>query len=601
MKLLFLFIFIFFSFARHASGKPLKVIAGPVANAGPDQTIYLTQSSSVTLDGSASSGGTFQWTDVSTDYKSGATISSPQSAVTTVTGLKQGVWYFQLAVTSGGVTATDVVAIKVDYDLPPSGGNLIHTFLMSDNASVINDRHDTVSYFPVSDLNYGQSGTEPNHFYLFRDRLNGLQIDNQNGKIYSTIQDGYAGTDGFPRAEIGLSNYDFIIDTSHTYLFEWKGYFPQNYNYLTSWYQILTTMQIHSGTQVPTVWGIDLDANGNLISGDVYDNGSGLVTVNHIIGNLSTFYDNAHTIRLTMREGKGYPGQTAFFQLQVDGTTVYYRNTGQVGSSSWDDYVKFGGLYDWNSAMVNGNDLWRGRKFQLVTEAFNVYQLGNNQSPTANAGSNQTVTLPINNVTLSGSGTDPDGTISSYQWSQLSGPSGGTINNPNYASTTFSGLAQGVYQFQLIVTDNQGATATSTTQITVKTTNIPPVANAGSDQTINLPTNSINLSGSGSDVDGTISSYSWSEISGIAATITNSLSDTAIVTGLTQGNYQFELTVKDDKGATGKDTVKITVNPAANKPPTANAGTDQTVTLPTDSTILTGIGNDSDGTVASYL
>ncbi len=602
MKLLTVLALTIIAFTALANTLPKDKLTGtPIANAGTDQTIYLSQTNTATLNGSASSGDTYQWTEVSTDYKSGANITSPQSAVTTVTGLKQGVWYFQLAVTSSGVTATDVVVIKVDYDLPPSGGSLIHSFQMSDNASVINDRHDTLSYFPVSDLNYGQSGTEPNHFYLFRDRLNGLQIDDQNGKMYSTIQDGYAGTDGFPRAEIGLSDYDFLIDTSHTYLFEWKGYFPQNYNYLTSWYQILTTMQIHSGTQVATVWGIDLDANGNLISGDVYDNGSGLVTVNKIIGTLSNFYNNTHTIRLTMREGKGYPGQTAFFQLQVDGVTVYSRNTGQVGSSSWNDYVKFGGLYDWNSAMVNGNDLWRGRKFQLVTEAFNVYQLGNNQSPTANAGPDQTITLPTNNVTLSGSGTDPDGTISSYQWSQLSGPSSGTISNSNSANTTVSGLAQGVYQFQLKVTDNQGATATSTMLVTVKSVNnIAPVANAGADQSITLPANSITLTGSGNDSDGTIASYSWTKISGPAATISNSNQASTTVTGLVQGSYQFELTVTDNNGAVGKDIVNVTVNPAANIPPTANAGADQSITLPANSVIVSGNGIDNDGTIVSY-
>ncbi len=55
---------------------------------------------------------------------------------------------------------------------------------------------------------------------------------------------------------------------------------------------------------------------------------------------------------------------------------------------------------------------------------------------------------------------------------------------------------------------------------------------------------------------------------------------TTTVNGLVQGNYQFELIVTDDKGAIGKDTVNVTVNPAPNIPPTANAGVDQTITLP---------------------
>ena len=48
--------------------------------------------------------------------------------------------------------------------------------------------------------------------------------------------------------------------------------------------------------------------------------------------------------------------------------------------------------------------------------------LPSNQSPTANAGADKTITLPLNTQTQTGSGTDPDGTIASYQWTKISGP-----------------------------------------------------------------------------------------------------------------------------------------------------------------------------------
>ena len=59
-------------------------------------------------------------------------------------------------------------------------------------------------------------------------------------------------------------------------------------------------------------------------------------------------------------------------------------------------------------------------------------------------------------------------------------------------------------------------------QVTVNTVlninpNIPPVANAGIDQTITLPTNIVLLNGSGTDADGTIVSYAWTKISGPSA------------------------------------------------------------------------------------
>ncbi|MGN6541546.1 MAG: PKD domain-containing protein, partial [Ginsengibacter sp.] len=100
--------------------------------------------------------------------------------------------------------------------------------------------------------------------------------------------------------------------------------------------------------------------------------------------------------------------------------------------------------------------------------------------------------------------------------------------------------------------------------------NQPPTATAGSSQTITLPTNIVTLNGSGNDSDGTISSYQWTKVLGPSSyTISNASSATTSVKGLIAGIYVFKLTVTDDKGATAADSVTITVNPAANIPPTA--------------------------------
>ncbi len=611
MKPLFLLFFLFVTFIAIADR---KITGIPIANAGTDQTIYLSQTSTVTLDGSASSGDSYHWTDVSTDYKSGATITSPNSLVTTVTGLKQGVWYFQLTVTSAGSTAMDIVVIKVDYDVPPANATLIHHFDFVDNAAVINKRDDTTSFFPVSNYQYSQTNGDSNgdDWFYFRDRTNGLYIDPERGKLVSTIQDGYQGDAGYARSEVALADYSFTMDTLHTYVFEWKGYYPQDNNYLIvpgllSWHTMLNIFQIHSYAQTATVYSYGLTGADSIHVSDTHDDGTGkLQTYQKSISSRHNFYDKAHTIRVTVREGRGYPGQTAFIKSEIDGVTNYYRDTGQVGSSYFDDYVKFAGLYDYNHFVVNVDSASRGRKFSLVTEAFNVYLLNNNQPPSVNAGPNQTISLPNNKVTLSGSAKDPDGTISSYQWTKLSGPSNGIIiNNANSASTTVTGLLEGVYQFQLKVIDNKGLSATSTIQVTVNPpTNYAPVANAGPDQTITLPTASLNLSGSANDSDGTVVSYLWTKISGPTAIIVDTSSLSTSVNGLTQGTYLFQLAVKDDKGAVGKDTVKVTVNAAkgtiTNQAPVARAGSDQTITLPTDSLYLSGSGYDNDGTVVSY-
>jgi hypothetical protein len=94
--------------------------------------------------------------------------------------------------------------------------------------------------------------------------------------------------------------------------------------------------------------------------------------------------------------------------------------------------------------------------------------------------------------------------------------------------------------------------------------NAPPVANAGIDQTITLPTNSVVLDGTGStDSDGTIVSFSWAYVSGPTTPfIDDSETDTASVENLVAGIYVFRLTVTDDDGSTDTDDVTVTVNPA---------------------------------------
>jgi hypothetical protein len=98
-----------------------------------------------------------------------------------------------------------------------------------------------------------------------------------------------------------------------------------------------------------------------------------------------------------------------------------------------------------------------------------------NQAPVVNAGSNQTITLPVSSVTLSGSATDADGTIASYLWTKVSG-TGGTISNPSSASTTVTGLSAGSYVFNLKATDNAGGTGNRTVTITVNAASTPPPA-----------------------------------------------------------------------------------------------------------------------------
>ncbi len=129
--------------------------------------------------------------------------------------------------------------------------------------------------------------------------------------------------------------------------------------------------------------------------------------------------------------------------------------------------------------------------------------------------------------------------------------------------------------------------------------NAVPTVNAGPDQSISLPTNSVVLNGSGVD-DGTIVSYTWTKLTGPATfTLQNAATATLTVSGLIVGSYVFRLEVKDDDSATGFDEVTVIVSPKPNLPPVVSAGPDIDLQLPTNQVMITGTASDPDGTIKS--
>jgi poly(3-hydroxybutyrate) depolymerase len=218
----------------------------------------------------------------------------------------------------------------------------------------------------------------------------------------------------------------------------------------------------------------------------------------------------------------------------------------------WDKAYKQTNLLTWMLTFVNGTTT--------------TVPTTTNQAPHANAGGDQTKTLPTNTAVLSGSGSDADGTITAFNWSKVSGPNTPGMSSTTSASISLSSMIAGTYVFRLKVTDNKGATATDDVNVTVNTTtttttNIAPVANAGGDITKFLPVNSATIAGSGYDKDGTISSFLWTQVSGPnTAVMNNKTFPSFSLSGVIRGIYIFRLKVTDNKGAYGTDDVKITIN-----------------------------------------
>lgn len=230
---------------------------------------------------------------------------------------------------------------------------------------------------------------------------------------------------------------------------------------------------------------------------------------------------------------------------------------------------------------------------------------GGGSSATANAGPDQTITLPTNSVTLSGSSTGINGFVIYYSWTRLSGS--GTISSPSSASTTVTGLTQGTSTFRFMATNNTGDTAYDDVNITVNaggpgTGGTGASVNAGPDQTLYYPNDSTVLSGSSSGINGLVLYYTWTNLSG-SATIGSPNAASTNVSRLSLGDNLFRLTVTNNTGDTAYDEVTVRVlqsGPQLNVPPTAFAGADQTIYTPNSTVYLVGNGSDSDGYIAAY-
>lgn len=345
-----------------------------------------------------------------------------------------------------------------------------------------------------------------------------------------------------------------------------------------------------------------------------------------------------------------------------------------------------------------------------------------NKVPVANAGSDVSITLPTNSVTLKGTASDSDGSISKYSWTKISGPAA-ILTNTTTSTLTASDLITGSYIFRLTATDNDNASdyddvtvivgettpvgsnlalkkpvvtssisnvtyvganavdgntssrwsssysdyqwmyvdlgaiyniervkilwevahgkdyqiqvsSNASTWETIKTVsgntsltndlsglsgtgryvrmlgihrgtrygysifefqvygpsgNTNPVVNAGSNVSITLPENSVTLNGTATDQDGSISTYSWTKLSGPNATLTNSNTSTLTASGLASGNYVFRLTATDNNNASDYDDVMVTVEEeittAPNPTPTINLALKRPVTTSSVSSV----------------
>lgn len=236
--------------------------------------------------------------------------------------------------------------------------------------------------------------------------------------------------------------------------------------------------------------------------------------------------------------------QVAFYY----GSTLIGNDTDSPYSVSWNSTTVADGTYTLTATVMDTAS-------QQASDLISVLVDNVNDPPVANAGPDQALADADGNgvetATLDGTASyDPDGTITSYQW---------TIGTKPIATTgtiTYN-FTIGTTTVTLTVTDDKGATSSNECIVIVEANKIPTAsityspANPVVNETVNFDASS------SSDPDGKIVSYDWNFGDGATSTgvtVTHVYSAAA--------TYNVTLTVTDDGGLTGSNTAIVSVSEA---------------------------------------
>jgi hypothetical protein len=445
-----------------------------VVDAGDPQTIFLPDTDAALFGSASVSGGTIishLWEQVSGPNQ--ATITSPTTYGTNVTGLVAGKYTFKLtAIDNTGRSKSDTVIITVlgalsvnagidqSISLPTATAALsgsasvtgasivLHTWTQVSGPNNANISNATGSYTPtLSGLGAG--------VYVFR-----LTATDSMGR---TASDDMTITVALPSISVNAGPDQTI------------------------------TKPVSSATFGATASGAGLTYAWTKISGPIV--GGGIInagnTPNMQATNLAV---GVYVFRVTVTDQYA---QTAFDDVQVTvvnpalhadagvdqttiaGATVNLNGTGSTGIGLAYAWAKIGGP---SSGVVNNATSATPTMTGTVQGTYTIRltitdQAGQSATddvvitvqamPVVNAGPDQTKTLPTTTATMAGSATVAGATIVSHVWSQVSGP-GCTITDSSSYTTGITGMtAPGVYVFRLTATDSNGHTASDDMVIVV--------------------------------------------------------------------------------------------------------------------------------------
>jgi hypothetical protein len=188
-----------------------------------------------------------------------------------------------------------------------------------------------------------------------------------------------------------------------------------------------------------------------------------------------------------------------------------------------------------------------------------------NVPPKADAGDNQNVEVNTEVKLDGGKSSDDDGKIASYKWERTDGPKV-DLKNADKETATFDvpeSAADSKLTFKLTVVDDKDASSSDDVTVEVKAAqNVPPKADAGDNQNVEVNSEVKLDGGKSSDDDGKIASYKWERTDGPKVDLKNSDKETAtfdVPESAADSKLTFKLTVVDDKDASSSDDVNVEV------------------------------------------
>ena len=559
----------------------------PLANAGPDQTVHVTDT--VQLNGSKSSDVdgnplAFKWSFTSVPTGSAAALSNSTAVNPIFTVDLPGVYVAQLIVNDGSVDSLpDTVIITTENSSPvanagPDQTHFVGSTVTMDGTSSHDVDGDFMNYswsltsLPTNSTTVLSNTTLPiTAFSIDRPGIYVAQLIVNDGKLNSPPDTAViTTTNSQPVANAGP---DQAVIAGNVVTLDGSGSNDADYDPLTyQWSFTSKPAESSAALSDPAAVGPNFTAD---IAGTY---------VSQLIVNDGMLNSNPETVTVTATEPQNLPPVTAddsytlynngalsvsapgllandidpegkslaavlatgvsngTLALNADGSFIYTPNANFSGMDSF--------TYTANDGHLNGNS---------ATVAIVVMQI--NMPPVADAGPDQAVIVG-NTVRLTGIGSkDPDGDPLTYQWSFISKPDGSStvLSDPAAVSPSFGTDAAGSYVIQLIVGD--GALSSAPVFMTVTAKPVPALK-----ITLTSPLNGEALSSSPASVEGVVSDpAAYVSVNGTEASVAPDGKFTAHGVRLYEGLNEI-VAQASAPGQTAQDTVQVTYQRPAVQP-----------------------------------